>query len=50
MVTTRFRTGKSPLDAVWEPNEVLEGISDGEVIVTEGQVRLKDGVKVTVEK
>ena len=30
--------------------EVLEGISDGEVIVTEGQVRLKDGVKVTVEK
>lgn len=30
--------------------EILEGIEDGAVIVTGGQARLKDGVKVTVEK
>lgn len=29
--------------------EVLDGINDGDIVVTEGQVRLKDGVKVTVE-
>ncbi len=30
--------------------EVLEGISDGAKIVTGGQIRLKDGIKVTVNK
>ena len=30
--------------------EVLSGLSEGEVIVTGGQVRLKDGVKVEVSK
>lgn len=30
--------------------EVLEGLSDGDKIVTGGQIRLKDGVKVTVNE
>ena len=30
--------------------EVLEGLTDGAVIVTGGQIRLKDGVKVTVNE
>jgi len=30
--------------------EILEGIEDGATIVTGGQARLKDGIKVTVEK
>ena len=30
--------------------EVLEGIEDGAVIVTGGQIRLKDGIKVTVNE
>lgn len=30
--------------------EILEGIEDGETIVTEGQVRLKDGIKVSVNE
>ncbi len=30
--------------------EVLEGISDGAKIVTGGQIRLKDGIKVTVNE
>ena len=28
--------------------EILSGIEDGAKVVTEGQVRLKDGVKVTI--
>ena len=28
--------------------EILSGIADGAKVVTEGQVRLKDGVKVTI--
>ena len=30
--------------------EVLEGLTDGATIVTGGQIRLKDGVKVTVNE
>ena len=30
--------------------EVLEGLTDGAIIVTGGQIRLKDGVKVTVNE
>lgn len=30
--------------------EVLEGLSDGDKIVTGGQIRLKDGIKVTVNE
>ena len=30
--------------------EVLEGLKDGARIVTGGQIRLKDGVKVTVNE
>ena len=30
--------------------EVLEGLSDGDRIVTGGQIRLKDGIKVTVNE
>ena len=30
--------------------EVLEGLSDGATIVTGGQIRLKDGIKVTVNE
>ena len=30
--------------------EVLEGVQDGARIVTGGQIRLKDGVKVTVNE
>ena len=30
--------------------EVLEGLEDGAVIVTGGQIRLKDGIKVTVNE
>ena len=29
--------------------EILSGVEDGDTIVTEGQIRLKDGIKVTVE-
>ena len=28
--------------------EILSGVEDGAKVVTEGQVRLKDGIKVTV--
>ena len=30
--------------------EVLEGLTDGATIVTGGQIRLKDGIKVTVNE
>jgi multidrug efflux pump subunit AcrA (membrane-fusion protein) len=30
--------------------EVLEGLEDGATIVTGGQIRLKDGIKVTVNE
>ena len=30
--------------------EVLEGIQDGAKVVTGGQIRLKDGIKVTVNE
>ena len=30
--------------------EVLEGLSDGDMVVTGGQIRLKDGIKVTVNE
>ena len=30
--------------------EVLEGLSDGAKVVTGGQIRLKDGIKVTVSE
>lgn len=30
--------------------EVLEGLKDGDVVVTGGQIRLKDGIKVTVNE
>ena len=30
--------------------EVLEGLSDGDKIVTGGQIRLKDGIKVIVNE
>ena len=30
--------------------EVLEGIADGAKVVTGGQIRLKDGIKVTINE
>ena len=30
--------------------EILSGIGDGDIVVTQGQVRLKSGIKVSVEK
>jgi multidrug efflux pump subunit AcrA (membrane-fusion protein) len=30
--------------------EVLEGLKDGDKVVTGGQIRLKDGVKVSVNE
>ena len=30
--------------------EIFSGIGDGDIVVTQGQVRLKSGIKVSVEK
>ena len=30
--------------------EVLSGLKDGDMIVTEGQIRLKSGIKVSVKE